>query len=87
METIYHHIYNFGTTGIFLSMGKERLEPVIDQKTKEIVVKKIMRMGLVGDERMADGLYSSLSLREWKKIMEDPHILEKKNENVVKDED
>ncbi len=87
METIYHHIYNFGTTGIFLSMGKERLEPVVDQKTKEIVVKKIMRMGLVGDERMADGLYSSLSLREWKKIMEDPHILEKKNENVVKDED
>ena len=43
METVYHHIYNFGTTGIFVSMGKEKWEPEADQKTKEIVVKKNRR--------------------------------------------
>lgn len=86
METVYHHIYNFGTTGIFLSMGKERMEPVVDKKTKEIVAKKIMRMGVVVDERISDGLYNSLALREFKKIMEDPHILDERNENVIKDE-
>ncbi len=86
METVYHHIYNFGTTGIFVSMGKERYEPVSDQKTKEVVSKKIMRMGVVVDERITDGLYNSLSLREFKKIMENPYILDTRNDNVIRDE-
>jgi hypothetical protein len=86
METVYHHIYNFGTTGLFVSMGKEKFEPVVDQLTKEITVKKIMKMGVVVDERITDGLYNSLSLREFKKIMENPYILDERNENVLKDE-
>ena len=87
METVYHHIYNFGTTGLFVSMGKETLEPrVINQATKEIGVKKIMKMGIVVDERITDGLYNSLSLREFKKIMENPYILDQKNDNVVLDD-
>jgi pyruvate/2-oxoglutarate dehydrogenase complex dihydrolipoamide acyltransferase (E2) component len=87
METVYHHIYNFGTTGLFVSMGKETLEPrVVDLATKEIGVKKIMKMGIVIDERISDGLYNSLSLREFKKIMENPYILDERNENVVLDD-
>lgn len=87
METVYHHIYNFGTTGIFVSMGKETLEPrVVDLSTKEIGVKKIMKMGIVVDERISDGLYNSLSLREFKKIMENPYILDQRNENVILDD-
>jgi len=86
METVYHHIYNFGTTGLFVSMGKETLEPKVDLNTKEINIKKIMKMGIVIDERISDGLYNSLSLREFKKIMENPYILDQKNENVVLDD-
>ena len=87
METVYHHIYNFGTTGIFVSMGKETLEPrVVDLATKEIGVKKIMKMGIVVDERISDGLYNSLSLREFKKIMENPYLLDERNENVILDD-
>ena len=87
METVYHHIYNFGTTGIFVSMGKENLEPrVVNLATGEIGVKKIMKMGIVIDERISDGLYNSLSLREFKKIMENPYILDERNDNVVLDD-
>lgn len=87
METVYHHIYNFGTTGIFVSMGKENLEPrVVNLTTGEIGVKKIMKMGIVIDERISDGLYNSLSLREFKKIMENPYILDERNDNVVLDD-
>ncbi len=87
METVYHHIYNFGTTGIFVSMGKETMEPkVINPLTNEVGVKKIMKMGIVVDERISDGLYNSLSLREFKKIMENPYILDEKNDNVVLDD-
>lgn len=86
METVYHHIYNFGTTGTFVSMGKETLEPRVDLLTQEIKVKKIMKMGIVIDERISDGLYNSLSLREFKKIMENPHILDERNLSVVLDD-
>jgi len=87
METVYHHIYNFGTTGVFVSMGKETLEPkVINPATNEIGVKKIMKMGIVIDERITDGLYNSLSLREFKKIMENPSVLDEKNDKVVLDD-
>jgi pyruvate/2-oxoglutarate dehydrogenase complex dihydrolipoamide acyltransferase (E2) component len=87
METVYHHIYNFGTTGVFVSMGKETLEPkVINPATNEIGVKKIMKMGIVIDERITDGLYNSLSLREFKKIMENPSVLDRKNDDVILDD-
>ncbi len=86
METVFHHIYNFGTTGIFVSMGKEKYEPVVNQRTKEIYPKKIMKMGVVVDERITDGLYNSHSLMEFKKIIEKPEILTQRNDDVVPDE-
>ncbi len=88
MPPVYHHIYNFGTTGIFISIGTEKYEPVVkDRQTKEIVVKKMLKAGVVVDERISDGLYNSLSLRIFKNIMEDPTILDKRNDNVIKDVD
>lgn len=86
MPPVFHHIYNFGTTGIFISMGSEKYEPVVKSADKnEIVIKKMLKAGIVVDERIADGLYNSLSLRLFKQIMEDPHILEKRNDEVIKD--
>ena len=60
---------------------------VFDCETKEIQVRKILKAGVVGDERVSDGLYNSLSLRLFHQIMEDPSMLDKKNDNVLKDED
>jgi hypothetical protein len=88
MPPVLHHIYNFGTTGTFVSMGQEKYEPVVvDKTTKEIVVKKMLKAGVVVDERITDGLYNSLSLRIFKNLMENPRELDHKNENVVKDLD
>jgi len=87
MSPVYHHIYNFGTTGTFVSMGKETYEPVVtNPNKKEFSVKKIMELGIVIDERICDGLYNSLSLKELNRIMSNPSVLDNKNENVVKDE-
>ncbi|MBN2539906.1 MAG: 2-oxoglutarate dehydrogenase [Bacilli bacterium] len=88
MPPVFHHIYNFGTTGMFISIGTEKYEPVVlDRHTKEIGVKKVLKAGVVGDERISDGLYNSLSLRLFKSYMEDPSILDKRNDNVIRDED
>jgi len=87
MSPVFHHIYNFGTTGAFVSMGKETYEPVVTNPNKnEFSVKKIMELGIVVDERICDGLYNSLSMKELQRILSHPEVLDKKNDNVLKDD-
>lgn len=80
---IYHHVYNFGTTGLFFAMGKEKQVPVVQKK--EIVAEKHMGYGMVSDERFCDGLYFALSLRKLRKIMQNPACLEVPLEAKVED--
>ncbi|MEE1315389.1 MAG: 2-oxo acid dehydrogenase subunit E2 [Faecalimonas sp.] len=80
---VHHHVYNFGTTGLFLAMGKEKMIPVV--KDGEIVQEKHMGYSLVSDERICDGLYFALALRQLRKIMKNPAVLETKLEEKVED--
>ena len=80
---IYHHACDFGTNGLFFAMGKEKQIPVVDKG--EIVIQKHMGFGLVSDERFCDGLYFALALREFRKLMRNPAILEKPLEEKVED--
>ena len=84
---IYHHIYDLGTIGQFIAVGKERLTPVVDQHTGEIVARKIMTMMVVADERICDGLYYARSMRLFRRILENPACLEERLETVEKDID
>jgi len=80
---IFHHTYNFGTTGLFFAMGKEKRIPVV--KNGEIVQEKHMGFGLVSDERFCDGLYFANSLRMMRKFMKNPKMLEEKLDKKVED--
>lgn len=72
-DAIYHHCYDFGTTGVFLAFGKEKEKPI--SLHGEIVSEKIMEVGCVVDERFCDGLYFVNSMRLWKLILKDPTVL------------
>lgn len=85
MNYIYHHLYDFGTTGMFVSMGKEAMEPIV--KDGQVVPAKIMNLGIVADERCCDGFYHANSLRLFKRIIENPSILEKNLDAPVPDID
>lgn len=74
-DYVYHHLYDFGTTGLFVAMGKEHLEPVVDPLTDEIVVGKVMKLGVVIDERLCDGLYNSRSIKTGLRFIQDPYLL------------
>ena len=80
---IYHHVYEFGTTGLFVAMGKEKTIPVI--KGKEVTQEKHMSFGLVSDERFCDGLYFALSLRQLRKMISNPKVLEESLTEKVED--
>ncbi len=71
---IFHHCYEFGTTSLFMAMGKEKKVPAV--KNGELVTQKEMGFGLVSDERFCDGLYFARSLRKLKKFLADPALLE-----------
>lgn len=80
---VFHHVYNFGTTGLFFAMGKEKQVAAIvgDQPAAQ----KEMGFGLVCDERFCDGLYFALSLRKLRKIMKNPAVLEKPLDHKIED--
>ena len=80
---VYHHVYNFGTTGLFFAMGKEKNIPVTHRS--EITTQKHMGFGFVSDERFCDGLYFALSLRQLRKLMQNPANLEIPLEQVAQD--
>jgi pyruvate/2-oxoglutarate dehydrogenase complex dihydrolipoamide acyltransferase (E2) component len=85
-EHIYHHIYDFGTCGIFVAMGKEKMQPVVDENNN-IVPAKIMKLGIVLDERLADGFYGAKSLKVAVKHMQNPSLLTERLESVMLDPD
>lgn len=74
IDYIYHHLYDFGTVGLFISMGKETMQPIV-REDGSISAAKIMKLGIVTDERFCDGLYYANSLRKLKKLLENPHVL------------
>ena len=84
LDYVYHHIYDFGTTSIFIAMGKEKMMPVVDENN-ELAVGKVMTLGFVTDERICDGLYYGNSLRMLKRILKNPEVLLERLEKVEQD--
>ncbi len=74
-DYIFHHLYNFGTTGMFVSMGKEKYAPCVNIE-QELEVGKIMNLGITTDERYCDGFYFLKSFRMWKDFLQHPEKLE-----------
>jgi pyruvate/2-oxoglutarate dehydrogenase complex dihydrolipoamide acyltransferase (E2) component len=69
--SIFHHLYNFGTTGIFMAMGKESEVPVVNADGK-IVVGKRMPVQIVTDERFCDGFYFVSAMKFWERLLKNP---------------
>ena len=80
---VFHHTCEFGTNGLFFAMGKEKQVPVAEKG--EVVIRKQMGFSMVSDERFCDGLYFALALRELRKIMRNPALLETPLEQKVED--
>lgn len=72
-DYLYHHCYDFGTTGIFIGMGREKQVPVVEDG--EIKVGKVITLGVVCDERFCDGLYYVNSMRLLKDLIMHPEKL------------
>lgn len=76
LDFAYHHLYDFGNCGFFAAMGKEKMVPVVDNKTGEVRPEKILHIGISEDERFIDGLYFSRVLKNIKRMSQNLTCLE-----------
>ena len=81
MTYLYHHLYNFGTTSIFLGLGKiERaLKPLGGGK---IGYKNQLPIGVVTDERICGGAGYARAFSIMQKYFRDPSLMEVPPETV-----
>ena len=71
---IYHHVYEFGTTSVGITMGNTRL---VARQTKDgVVFDKCMPLGVVMDERIASGHYIAQAFTRFKSYLKNPELLE-----------
>jgi hypothetical protein len=71
IESIYHHLYEFGTCSMFVAMGKKTKENVMEKNGENKAQKSIL-LKFVLDERICDGFYFARSMRMLEKILSDP---------------
>ena len=83
INAVYHHIYDFGTTSIFIAMGQPekrllKLGEVIEER-------KVIPVKVTTDERIESGYYFSRCFKEFKRYLNNPELLESKPDAIVKD--
>lgn len=81
IDSIYHHLYEFGTCSIFIAMGKKKKEMSGTRETRRI------RLRFVLDERICDGHYYALSMRYLHKMLMKPEQLLEKPRRIFLDDE
>lgn len=77
INAIYHHIYNFGTVGIFLAIGRKNKS--LKMVKGEVVEEKTLKLAFVSDERICDGYYYATALKQFFRYLKRPELLEQDN--------
>lgn len=76
IEAPYHHLYEWGTTSIFMTIGVVSKTPKV-MPDGTIAIRDTCNVALTLDERIADGYYFSRTIKRFQNIIEHPEELEK----------
>ena len=81
---VNHHLYEFGNVPMFMAFSATRHENVIDREGN---VKRVRYFDFTvsSDERICDGFYFASALKELKKYLTNPELLENPPEKVIED--
>lgn len=86
IKPIYHHLYDFGNLPVFIAYGAKRDELYMNREGL-VKKKKVIDIKAVTDERICDGFYYASAFKYWKKILENPEILDNPPERILEDID
>ena len=71
----YHHLNNYGTNSLMITVGVIHKEPKV-MADGSIQVRDVMNLGCTADERIADGFYFARSLRLIDYLLNHPQLLD-----------
>jgi len=74
VEAPYHHLYDFGTCGLFASLGIVRREWRPDSEGK-MRLRDVVKVVYAFDDRICDGIYSGRAVVLLKNLIESPEAL------------
>jgi len=77
---VFHHIYEFGTTSMFVSIGMVKNQINLKGEKEQIIP-----IGVVADERIAAGVTFSKAFGLLRKYMDNPALLESPPESIRED--
>ncbi len=83
-QSVYHHIYNFGTISNFLAIGLPEEQLELNSEGKPEMV-RYLSMGLVMDERACPGHVYGTVFHRLRKYLSNPTLLEEPPTVVNKD--
>ena len=81
IDAIFHHLYDFGTTGLFLAMGKKKKDFIYEDE--DIKEEKCISLAFVCDERICDGFYFASSVKMFNRLLKKPELLEERVERIL----
>jgi len=76
LHAAYHHLTNWGTTSVFCVIGERKKRPFYDEDGT-VHMNNSVDLGLVIDERIADGYYYSKTIRLLLHLLQNPELLER----------
>ena len=71
----YHHLAEYGTNSVFVVIGEKKMTPFY-KEDGSFELKETIDLGFTIDERIADGYYYSKSMKIFRKVLENPELLE-----------
>lgn len=74
LPVIYHHLYEFGTTSVFIAIGKKEVDTDM-ARNGDMSRTRILPVKMVMDERICDGFIFSRAYRTITKCFANPEIL------------
>lgn len=72
----YHHLVNYGTNSVVVTIGEAHKEYIID-KDGNPRIRDVVEIGVTLDERIGDGFYFAKSIKLLKYLMANPKLLER----------
>lgn len=84
IQPVYHHLYDFGTTSVFIAFGSKIKDREINAENN-VIEKKYVNIKVVTDERVADGHYFASAFKLYKALIQHPERLELPPESVEED--
>ncbi len=86
VNSVFHHLYNFGNIPMFYSFGSSRKENVI-QNDGSVHKVKYLDLNITTEERICTGFYYAAAFHELKKLLKNPRLLDTPPKTVYYDQD